>query len=505
MTVQAIRFENFMAFADTGWIWLRPITLLFGRNSSGKSAINRGLRLLKQSLDNAPNGRHLTFITEDGLDQGTFEETVHKKELNRQMNFHFRCRTGAATLEKMRSGTTGRQTTESTADGIHRCVDLMLGFAWNEDAQWTELSEVTLKDSWAVEQHEIQQTLFRAQRVDKELLAETGSPWVFETDLLQGHEQDEETTAWMGFDFELRAGFLPLLPQKTFFEELASAADYGVVQTALQDLQATIETFLRGINYLGPVRPEPQRVYILDHLAQDRWQRQGWKVLFDFLMETIDQPQLKQVDSWLEHLGLGHKIEDLKKAQAWGVTASQVKIRETEEESLIVNLRDVGFGASQVLPVIVQSILASPGSLIVIEQPELHLHPQAQAALADLFIDYMKITGAHFILETHSEHLMLRFRRRIAETTCDFLQPTAGDYPRNQGYFLERQSFGLLFVERKGGRSSVEFIEVDHQGQLLNPSNEFHNFFNDDFDEAIQLAKAKAIITGFENTYESEN
>ena len=56
MTVRAIRLKNFMAFEDTDWLELRPITLLFGRNSSGKSAVIRALRLLKQSLD-APDGR----------------------------------------------------------------------------------------------------------------------------------------------------------------------------------------------------------------------------------------------------------------------------------------------------------------------------------------------------------------------------------------------------------------------------------------------------------------
>ena len=74
MTVRAIRLENFMAFADTDWIELLPISLLFGRNSSGKSAFIRALRLLKQSRTSPPDALPtqfpLNFFREHGLDQG---------------------------------------------------------------------------------------------------------------------------------------------------------------------------------------------------------------------------------------------------------------------------------------------------------------------------------------------------------------------------------------------------------------------------------------------------
>jgi AAA15 family ATPase/GTPase len=94
MTVKAIRLQNFMAFEDTGWIKLKPITLLFGRNSSGKSAIIRALRLLKQSLYALPDEGPLVFVAEEALDQGSFLETVHHQRVDEPMVFHFRCRLG---------------------------------------------------------------------------------------------------------------------------------------------------------------------------------------------------------------------------------------------------------------------------------------------------------------------------------------------------------------------------------------------------------------------------
>ncbi len=78
------------------------------------------------------------------------------------------------------------------------------------------------------------------------------------------------------------------------------------------------------------------------------------------------------------------------------------------------NLADVGFGISQVLPVLVQGLLMRPGGVYLVQQPEIHLHPDAQAGLADFFI-YLASYGVITVVETHSEYLLLRIRRRLAE------------------------------------------------------------------------------------------
>lgn len=96
MDVEAIRLINFMAFEDTGWIELKPITLLFGHNSSGKSAILRALRLLKQSLKADSNNGPLIFLARNQLDLGAFQSALHRKpddknDTERFMVFCFRC------------------------------------------------------------------------------------------------------------------------------------------------------------------------------------------------------------------------------------------------------------------------------------------------------------------------------------------------------------------------------------------------------------------------------
>src|SRR5262245_514087 len=80
-----------MAFEDTDWLELRPISLLFGRNSSGKSVIIRGLRLLKQSLDHISKDNPLVLADENGVDLGSFKTVVHKHASKEPVTFHFRC------------------------------------------------------------------------------------------------------------------------------------------------------------------------------------------------------------------------------------------------------------------------------------------------------------------------------------------------------------------------------------------------------------------------------
>ena len=113
-----------------------------------------------------------------------------------------------------------------------------------------------------------------------------------------------------------------------------------------------------------------------------------------------------------------------------------------------VPLGSVGVGVSQVLPVIVQCLVAGPGALVILEQPELHLHPAAQQRLADFLIACTR-WGQRFLIESHSEHLVLRLRRRIAEDRSDSL----------------KDDVAILFAERDDdGNTAYRQVEVTETG-----------------------------------------
>lgn len=132
------------------------------------------------------------------------------------------------------------------------------------------------------------------------------------------------------------------------------------------------------------------------------------------------RPFQQVIAEWLKRLGLLDSFVARKIAQ--NRKDYEVRVR-TKGSSKDVDLTDVGFGISQVLPVVVESFYVPPHSTVIIEQPELHLHPRVQSELADLFIAAIQAREKgedrriQFIVESHSEHFLQRLQRRIAEKT----------------------------------------------------------------------------------------
>jgi len=487
MTVQAFRIQNFMAFEDTGWIEFRPITLLFGRNSSGKSALIRAWRLLKQSLYALPDEGPLVFVAEEGLDQGSFLETVHNQRVDEPMVFHFRCQLGKSLdglieVINRRSQRLGLSATANTEEqGQNDWVDLSLGFRWDGHKPFLSLVRI---DCPCAASH--QESIFAAEKLyDKK--------WIT-SGLLGKQAMPHDLALWRQVILSLSVGFLPApAGQVINQDELVAAEEFLLVQRLMDDLRESVSEFLKSMEYLGPIRPEPQRVYTLEPLLRQRLRQRGLSAWLDFLLDQADDEQLKEIDQWLQRLGLGEEVAKQKdKYSSGAVTISEVAIHEVQK-SKAINLKDMGFGASQVLPIIVHGVLAHAGSFTMIEQPELHLHPAAQATLADFFI-HQANCGKRFLLETHSEHLLLRFQRRIAETSYDAIRPDKDAKQRNNGYSLKNPDFELVFVTRADTLSTVELIFVDQRGQIVEQSIEFRDFFSNDYEDIMQLTRTTAEI-----------
>jgi predicted ATPase len=142
-----------------------------------------------------------------------------------------------------------------------------------------------------------------------------------------------------------------------------------------------------------------------------------------------------------------------------------------------VNLPDVGFGVSQVLPVVVQCFYASPHTTIILEQPEIHLHPSVQTALADLFIEAAQSRegGAdrkiQVIIESHSEHFLRRLQRRLAEGV------------------VTPDDVALYFCESGDQGAALRPLEVNLYGEIKNWPE---NFFGDEMGELAARMDAAA-------------
>ena len=133
-------------------------------------------------------------------------------------------------------------------------------------------------------------------------------------------------------------------------------------------------------------------------------------------------------------------------------------------------ITDVGFGVSQLLPVLVLCYYAPENSTIILEQPEIHLHPKVQSDLADVLIDVVKNRNVQIILESHSGLLLHRLQRRIAEEQ------------------IAAEDTALYFCQINDGTSEIERLKVDEYGNI---SNWPQDFFGDDIGDLVEKTKVE--------------
>lgn len=235
----------------------------------------------------------------------------------------------------------------------------------------------------------------------------------------------------------------------------------SLLRKALSVLEA--ELSVDGVNHVAPLRAYPKRYYFLDLASAGTAQGDN---LVELLRENVKLRS--EVNEWLARFGLKINVEQFREIiHRLAVTRNNL--------GFDLDITDVGFGFSQVLPVITQSFLAKPGSITVIEQPEIHLHPNMQADLADLFISAAKVkgknslSGPRFIIETHSEYLLNRLRRRIAEQA------------------ISSDDVALYFVERipssEASGSTVRSVEISRMGAFEWPLE----FFEETMEDTLQF------------------
>lgn len=159
-------------------------------------------------------------------------------------------------------------------------------------------------------------------------------------------------------------------------------------------------------------------------------------------IQSKKRPHLTQIASWLAHLGLGKELEvgRIGSSDLFNVTLT---LRDGKKFSL----SDLGYGISQVLPVLTQCTFAPPGSTLLFEQPELHVHPLAAKKLAKIFIDTAKNKGSHICIETHSPELVGAFIASIRDKT------------------VSRNDVVIYKVARHAQKTRLEEIEVDEHGE----------------------------------------
>lgn len=207
-----------------------------------------------------------------------------------------------------------------------------------------------------------------------------------------------------------------------------------------------VEQALSALFPLGPFRKPPSRWYIFTGTTPQDVGYEG-NLLPDFLFRQHDVR--KKTNEWLRRLDIGYQI----KIHRLGHSSSdlfELRLLDTRRKNAVeVGLSDVGFGISQILPLVVQSLAASD-QIISVEQPEVHIHPRLQADLGDLLIEASREPRRNqFIIETHSEHLALRLQRRVREK------------------IIPPHAISMVYVSRGPHGATVQPLRLDEEGDFM--------------------------------------
>ncbi len=459
--LRSLQIKNFKGWQDTGKIRFAPITLFMGSNSSGKSSIGQLLMLLKQSSTTSDR-RTVLFLGDSNavVELGGPIDMLYKHDSSKHLEFSYKW-------------------------SLPEQVSLVTSSGSEEESNSFLCDEIAFSDQIAV--HETESQTLEIEKLQF-LEVEKMQYDILAKNILQfsvGLERVQKPSSARAYKMISRICELKRVAGRAW-EMPSPYRFYGFPDEMIAyyknawftpQLNALHERFFSTISYLGPLRERAERHYrwtgfipssvgvtgkdtILALLAARAGNR-----LYNYKAKQHLQTLDVIIANAMKNMGLIEHFEITKIAE--GRQDYDVKVMASGSQTL-TDIPDVGFGISQVLPVLVQLYYAPANSIIIMEQPELHLHPSAQSALADAMIDAISARekarprNIQLIIETHSEHFLRRFQRRIAEGS------------------LSNESFAAFFANNDTTPLTLEQLQINLFGEIINWPRNFFGDMNGD-------------------------
>jgi len=400
--ISTINFKNYKIFKEKQSLELKPITILIGKNNSGKSAVAKLPTVIEGSLNS--NTHEAIQLVNDGVEiGGELRDLIYGK--------------------------------------ANRTLDIGIEYS-------NEYGENKLNVAVLITEEKKKQTskIDFWQLNDEARLHYQGTKNIYQDDI-SGHDFKCE---FLGFELA-----------NYFYSDKQDSSGTTLRQTA------KLKT-----DYIGPIRTIPERDYRLISQKLEKFGING-ENSYQFLIEdalTTDKKILSQVSKWYQN-----------NFEGWGIKINQDRAPvfqvEIQRNEIRQNIKDAGMGINQVLPLVVRAFKpCREDTLIIIEEPETHLHPAAHGNLAELFVKSIDQRNKRYLIETHSQNFVLRLRRLIAEGK------------------LSKEKLAIYYVcfDQDKNYSNLEKIEVDDLGQVTKWPE---GVFTEALDETIAIRTAQLANT----------
>lgn len=471
--LKSISLENYKCFKEKTDIEIAPLTVLCGVNSSGKSSIIKSLLMLKQSFENTVTTDSMSFNGEY-VDNGSFNEILSYGSKEKYFTI-------SDTFEIKKFG---KKITKDMTD----LRDLRKLY-YN-----TQIQKFLIKYSIEVMHGGESFYSNKINKINIEIIAKTNSSNILSNITFEKNKGKNT--------YDIRVINIPDVSGQFDSFDIPSATCYfrGMTLNSIYkySMPNNVKLFIPTIvsifsiipsqyqkmQYIAPLRENPKRRYITDKFVNDvglsgentplllkRINKIDWSGIIapksEDSFNEVNEDNIYEakfstiLNSWMNYLGLGEvKLDDTKSELV------KVKINNS-------NIADVGFGVSQLLPILTEGIFMSHSQTLLLEQPEIHLHPKMQMRMADFLLS-LCMQNKSVIVETHSDHFINRLIRRYMEDE------------KNRKYikiyFIDQDSYNI---------SKIEPITIDEiDGAICENENFFYQFANE---------TSKIIDAGYKN------
>jgi predicted ATPase len=465
-----IKVRNFKSLGSIQSSRLAPITLICGPNSSGKSSLIQSLLLLKQTSESdsiigslSSEGNHINL--------GDYESYIFKHDTNLEFEIELGYTKKQNFSESKLLGSQHDRTV--TLGYAHTCID--------------EVKDVTFLKNYSFVAT-IRNEKFIEFRLTNLHTQETAKRLTSESSLAKYSFSDEHAlqafTSFLSRRFRNKSHFgnkeneamlqlvlnreLEYIHNKKFiisrnnFLPSALGENIGLTTPGIVGaLAEDIKEKLKSILYLGPLRCYPSRFYTATENKGKSVGKDGQDTVR--MIHDAGKETLKEINEWFEKFEVPYSIitDSIGNNTTGKVLYMQLKDLRT---NVSVAASDVGFGIGQLLPIVVEGLVGKDNTICV-EQPEIHLHPKLQGHLGDYFINSYLEKNNQWIIETHSESLILRLQRRIKEGA------------------VSHKDICVIYVEPTNNGAEINELRLDKDGDFIDewPDGFFEERFKDVF------------------------